>query len=167
MKETGGAGSRGRRRPAEKVNQLDAALIQLVQFFRQPTGIARILIESGTTEQARSAFRVLRAVRDGAVSVVDIQAALGVTHSTASRLADNCVTWGFVTRTTAEDDRRKVVLALTTAGRAAIAKVEGGRRAFVAEVTRDWSDADVEALTELVARFATQAKDRTAGEIVG
>ncbi len=66
-------------------------------------------------------FRVLKAIQEHkGASLSQVAERLGDSLSAASKLVDSLVEQGFVARSTAEDDRRKLALEVTDAGREAM-----------------------------------------------
>ncbi len=91
--------------------------------------------------------------RHGPVRVSDVAGRLAVDLSVASRQVTALVTAGYVRRERDPEDGRAQVLTTTPAGDAVL--LDSHRRmvdAF-AGVLHDWSDADLEALTQRLARL--------------
>ena len=79
-------------------------------------------------------FRTLIIIKRGnGVSLSTVSEHLGATISSASKLVDGMVELGLVTRETAPDDRRKLVLAATEAGTAAVDSMHNEALACLAE----------------------------------
>jgi DNA-binding MarR family transcriptional regulator len=68
---------------------------------------------------------------------------------------DQRVTEGLVSRSPDPDDRRRLVLALTPAGRALLDELAASRTTMLEEVTADWTSADIVALERLLLRLTT------------
>lgn len=68
----------------------------------------------------------------GTATVGEVALAIGVAPSTASRTADRLVRAGLVERCAGEEDRRRVSLSLTAAGRTTLSEVSRVRTAALA-----------------------------------
>jgi DNA-binding MarR family transcriptional regulator len=147
---------------SEGLDRLDDALMRLRRVTAAPP--PGFVVESGAGAQPVTASTVLVvdvcARADGEVSVGLVARALGVEHSTASRLVDRAVRGGFVVRSSSTADARRAALALTRAGRSLHERASAFRRDRLAEVVAGWPAADVETLSLLLDRFATRASDR-------
>lgn len=89
----------------------------------------------------------------GATTVGDIARLLGIDPSRASRQVQSAVAAGLLVRKAAQDDGRKVVLAITARG--ARLQARGGQvtRNRIALALEDWSEADRQQLATLMGRF--------------
>jgi DNA-binding MarR family transcriptional regulator len=131
---------------------LDDALVGVRRVLQRP-GYRRRLLAAGGEPFELATLRTLRAVErrgEDAPCVGDVAETLDVDPSTASRTVDRCVSGGLLARTTSEGDRRRTRLTLTDEGRTVLDRVTEARRAILAEVTADWSDADVARLAVLL-----------------
>jgi DNA-binding MarR family transcriptional regulator len=82
-----------------------------------------------------SQLRVLMLVAGRAdVNVADVATELGVHRSNATRVVDRLVRAGLLSRDADPSDRRRLVLALTGAGRGLVADVDRHRRTSIAAV---------------------------------
>jgi DNA-binding MarR family transcriptional regulator len=69
-------------------------------------------------------FRAMRIIeRSDGASLSQVSERLGATISAASKLIDGLVERGYVRRETAEDDRRRLILALSGKGKESLASV--------------------------------------------
>ncbi len=95
----------------------DVVLPVLLQAARRTYGsaIRSALAEIGCDDLPRSGARVIGALRRDA-GVSDIAGLVGTSKQAASQLVDTLVTRGYLTRSPAPDDRRRVVLTLTDRG---------------------------------------------------
>ncbi len=94
----------------------------------------------------------------GPLSQRQLAAACGVTEQTTSRVVARMERTGYVTRTPHEADRRRHVIAITDAGRGALAVASD--REFAEElVTRGLTDEQTEQLRGLLALVARPAAD--------
>ncbi|WP_051640076.1 MarR family winged helix-turn-helix transcriptional regulator [Cellulomonas sp. URHE0023] len=101
---------------------------------------------------------VLVHLSGGPLSQRELAAACGVTEQTTSRVVARMERSGYVTRTPHEQDRRRLVLTITDAGRAALA-VASEREPAEALVTRGMSERDVSELRRLLALVARPGPD--------
>ena len=88
----------------------------------------------------------------------ELAAACGVTEQTTSRVVARMERTGFVTRSPHEGDRRRLVLSITDAGRAALA-VASDRELAETLVTRGLTDDEVTELRRLLALVARPEPD--------
>ena len=109
--------------PAETATRLHAAAIRLLRMVRKADS------ESGLSGPRLSALSVI--VFSGPLSLAELAAAEQVRAPTMTRLVDALVKLGLVTRETEPDDRRRVRIAATEAGRALL---DEGRRRRVAAI---------------------------------
>lgn len=142
-----------------RLGRLDDALLRLRRLTAAPP--PGFVVESESARQPVTASTVLVvdacARAEGEVSVGLVARALGVEHSTASRLVDRAVRGGFVVRSASPGDARRAALTLTPAGRALHERAAAFRRDRLAEVVAGWPAADVEALAGLLDRFVRTA----------
>jgi DNA-binding MarR family transcriptional regulator len=135
---------------------LDEALFDLQRLVRRP-GYRAALLQRLANQVELSTVRVLRAVeRAGTVTpgVGDVAERMMIDPSTASRLVDQQVAAGYLTRERHADDRRRSQLVLTPAGRELLADVTAARRDLLAEVTAAWDPDDLERLSDLLTHLA-------------
>lgn len=102
-------------------------------------------------------LRLLRVVQRAGVppSIGLVAETLAVDPSTASRVAERAVASGYLERQPCANDRRRVRLDLTAAGREVLDAVTDRRREMLADVTSDWDDDDIEDLVELLTALQT------------
>ena len=93
----------------------------------------------------------------GEMNVGSVAAALDVHQSTATRLCDRLVAKGLVSRTTSEESRREVVIALTRAGRALIRTVTTRRRREITKIMDHLQPGERDRLVEAFRAFADAA----------
>jgi DNA-binding MarR family transcriptional regulator len=102
----------------------------------------------------RAGYLLLRTIdANGPGDISSLSDVLGLDSSTLGRQVGDAETKGLLQRTQGPDDRRRRVVSLTDAGRAAMNAVRERRRTSTAEALADWSDADVETLSEMLARY--------------
>jgi MarR family transcriptional regulator, organic hydroperoxide resistance regulator len=113
----------------------------------------------GLTPSQAEALRVLR---DWApLALVELGSLLVCEQGSPSRLVAGLIADGYVERTPAADDRRKVVLTLTTRGRAAAERVGAVEEALYAALGGMISEGQVEALLPILRHIVA---GRPAGE---
>ncbi|MEA2124503.1 MAG: hypothetical protein QOI80_1285 [Solirubrobacteraceae bacterium] len=95
----------------------------------------------------------------GPVSISEIARRLAVDLSVASRQVAALVDAGYVTRERDERDGRASVIALTPAGRKVLRRSHERMVDAFAAVLGDWSDADLDALTDRLARLNQAFRD--------
>jgi DNA-binding MarR family transcriptional regulator len=94
------------------------------------------------------------------VTVGAVAERLGIDPSTASRLVGHAIDAGFVARRPSPRDARRANLRLTDAGRRLKAVADRCRRAYLAELLADWTEAERGEFARLLTRF-TEAAVRT------
>lgn len=134
--------------------RLDRALLEVRRLVNRPGYRRRLLGPLGRRIEL-STVRVLQAVDQALVppSIGAIAAVLTIDPSTASRLVDQRVTEGLITRSPDPEDRRRIVLEMTPAGRALLGELAASRIAMLAEVTADWEPAETALLEGLLLRL--------------
>ncbi len=132
--------------------RLDRALLALRRIWDAPRGIRH---EDAVVEG--STLLVCLAVdgHAGDAAVTEVAAALGVTHSTASRLVTRATDAGMVRRDASAADPRRASIRLTEAGTRFVEASRTFRAARLTALTADWPEGDVATLAELLDRFAT------------
>jgi DNA-binding MarR family transcriptional regulator len=89
-------------------------------------------------------FRCLRFIADnGACSVSDVAAFLGVTLATASAMVERLVRAGYVVSGVAAADRRRSELHTTRTGRSLMGRIRGGAQAELAGALADCSSEEI------------------------
>jgi DNA-binding MarR family transcriptional regulator len=142
------------------------ALTDLRRFWERPDRKRWFLAELGVPVEL-ALLRTLAAVdRCRAAGQTSVQSdtsigavaqTLAVSQSTASRLVDQAVRAAYLERHADADDRRRMGLALTDAGRALLARADEIRQRWLAAVTTGWEPAEVEMLAGLLRRFLDDA----------
>lgn len=109
--------------------------------------IKREMREHRPVEMSMQQFRALTALnRHPGESLSAIAVHLGLTDASASKLVDGLVRSRLVKRIDAPDDRRKVVLTLTKAGRQALETAKEAALGRLAGILDDLDEADRAAL---------------------
>ncbi|HWV77930.1 MAG TPA: MarR family transcriptional regulator [Isoptericola sp.] len=91
--------------------------------------------------------------RQGPMRLSRLADQLWLDLSVTSRHASHAVEQGWVERTHDPDDRRSWILSLTPAGRRKLEQISERTTGLFAERMGDWDDAEIERLTELMARL--------------
>jgi DNA-binding MarR family transcriptional regulator len=91
------------------------------------------------------------------VTVGAVAERLGIDPSTASRLVGHAIDAGFVARRPSPRDARRANLQLTDAGRRLKAVAGRFRRAYLAELVADWTEAERAEFARLLTRFTEAA----------
>jgi DNA-binding MarR family transcriptional regulator len=94
------------------------------------------------------------------VTVGAVAERLSIDPSTASRLVGHAIDAGFVARRPSPRDARRAKLQLTDAGRRLKAVADRFRRAYLAELLADWTEAERAEFARMLTRF-TEAAMRT------
>ncbi len=133
---------------------LDHALLEVRRLVNRP-GYRRRLLGPLDRRVELSTVRVLHAVdqADRPPSIGEIAVTLAIDPSTASRLVEQRVADGLLDRSPDAEDRRRVVLRLTTQGREMLTELAASRREMLAEVTRGWTPAERRELERLLVRL--------------
>jgi DNA-binding MarR family transcriptional regulator len=103
---------------------------------------------------------LLHLVSDGPMRSSALAERVAADPSTVSRQAATLVDQGLVERRPDPDDRRAVQLAATEDGAELFRRMREDRAVMFDSVLADWSDADVEQLTALLARFTDDLERR-------
>ncbi|MEY3072987.1 MAG: hypothetical protein RLZZ353_1183 [Actinomycetota bacterium] len=143
------------RRPARRLEGIDAALLELRTLVARPGYRRRLLGPLGRRIEL-STVRLLQTVERAAEppSIGEVATALGVDPSTASRLVEQRVGEGLLERHRSPSDGRRTTLHLTDGGRALLAELKDARHDLLAEITGSWDVVDLEALETLMSRLA-------------
>jgi len=133
---------------------LDHALLEVRRLVNRPGYRRRLLGPVGRRIEL-STVRILHAVDQAphAPSIGAVASILAIDPSTASRLVDQRVAEGLLERSPDPEDRRRVVLRLTTSGEALVAEVAASRREMLTEITAGWTAADRRTLETLLTRL--------------
>jgi DNA-binding MarR family transcriptional regulator len=135
------------------IDELGAALVDLMSFFASPQRDDALLREAGV-ELDRALFPLLvRLAMRGQLSVAGLGAQVGRDHTTISRQLAKLKEMGLVSRPAAGADRRVRTAALTAAGQDVVQAISSARQRLLAKVLADWSEADRASLATLNRRF--------------
>ena len=87
------------------------------------------------------------------LSVKDIAAALGLDHSTVSRLASNLERDGLITRTQGAEDKRRTSITLTDAGKTVADNATKFRSWILNALLEEWTESEISQLTQSLNRL--------------
>lgn len=148
------AARKGSRDPS--LASLDDALISMRRTLLKPGHRRALLARIGAPVEAAT-IRALHVVGAGSQealpSVADVAEALSIDPSTGSRVVQQAVTAGYLSRVPHPSDKRRCTLALTTEGEELLQRAQAVRQDWLGEVTRDWSDDEVALLAQLLHRL--------------
>jgi DNA-binding MarR family transcriptional regulator len=112
-------------------------------------------IKHGTTLPRFDVMAALWRRRDG-VTMSELSRMLLVSNGNATTVVDRLEADGYVRRTPSETDRRTVFVALTPEGLAAFEGLAEGHETEVSRLFAGTSDADLEAMTEILKRMGAR-----------
>jgi DNA-binding MarR family transcriptional regulator len=127
---------------------------------------ARLLAAAGNDVESATHLLLHTLESDGPMRASTLAASVHADLSTVSRQVTALVGRGLLERRADQRDGRACVLAVTDAGRAAIAEHEQGRQAFFDEVLAEWSADELRQFGQQMERF-TAAYDRVHAARVG
>ena len=159
---------RGSRRPAE--GRLDAvasvteSFIDLQRTVRRSK--ARLLAAAGNDVESATHLLLHAVESEGPMRASALATSVHSDLSTVSRQVTTLVNRGLLERRADQLDGRACLLAVTDAGRAAIAEHEQGRQAFFDDVLTGWSTEEIRQFAQQLERF-TAAYDRVHAALVG
>lgn len=128
--------------------------IRLLGVTRAAEGELReyLRVEHGTTLPRFDVMAALYRRREG-VTMSELSRMLLVSNGNATTVVDRLEADGLVRRTPSETDRRTVFVALTPEGLAQFEGLAAGHEARVARMFGGLSEADLDALTEILKRM--------------
>jgi DNA-binding MarR family transcriptional regulator len=112
-------------------------------------------VKHGTTLPRFDVMAALWRRRDG-VTMSELSRMLLVSNGNATTVVDRLESDGFVRRTPSEADRRTVFVALTPEGLTEFEGLAEGHEAEVAKLFSGVSEADLEAMTEILKRMGAR-----------
>jgi len=107
----------------------------------------------------------LEAVGDGARQVSEVARRVFAHISSASRVVDQLVTTGLVTRDPDPDDRRAVVLGVTADGKVMLDELETVRSRMLGKVLDHLDEDEVDDLTRVLCRLADAIEETFSDEV--
>ncbi len=94
------------------------------------------------------------------LSVKDIAAAIGLDHSTVSRLALNMERDGLIVRSQSQSDRRKTTISLTEAGQLVADNANQFRSWMISQLLVDWTEEEITDLTASLNRVLEATSEK-------
>ncbi|MGH2863293.1 MAG: MarR family transcriptional regulator [Solirubrobacteraceae bacterium] len=117
---------------------------------RRATMLSHLFIKHSSLAISRTEIGVLRAAYEQPQRITSLAAAEGVTQPAITLLVNRMEERGWVLRRHDPTDRRAVLVALTTEGRAAFEELRAEYRALLHEEMATLSDDDIEVLARAV-----------------
>jgi DNA-binding MarR family transcriptional regulator len=148
----------------EAVASVTDSFIDLQRTVRRSK--ARLLAAAGDDVESATHLLLHTVESEGPMRASTLAASAHADLSTVSRQVAALVARGLLERRADQRDGRACVLAVTDAGRAAIAEHERGRQAFFDEVLTGWSADELRQFGQQMERF-TAAYDRVHAARVG
>jgi DNA-binding MarR family transcriptional regulator len=144
---------------------IDVALFRLRRIWSRPLRARKAADPQRPVQMSN--VMVVHAVHKLSLDVAEVTVGavaeqLDVDPSTASRLVNDAIGAGLVTREESEVDARRARLVLSAPGRRVLEAVVRYRRAHLDGLMADWDRADREAFARLLTRFAEAAVTRPA-----
>lgn len=144
--------------PEEGIAEVEHALERLFRLTVS-RGILKRQTEAVGTDVTRAGYAVLRVVDEaGELSLGEVARLCTMDPGAASRQVRALEDDGLLTRVTAEDDARVVLVRLTPAGEDVYRRIVDVRSRHMSEVLASWSDRDRRNLATLVDRLVDDLK---------
>lgn len=138
---------------------LRVSLASLVHWADSHEVRTRLMREIDFPVEDLSMFLVVNQLAHrGAMRPTDLAHMLGTGKANLSKIAHRLVDAGLVCRVPSRDDERSTLLALTPAGRQIGIRIMARAETDLSTVLADWTDPDVQALQQLLARFVAAAQ---------
>jgi len=136
-------------RVAHWTSDLHALLLHISAGMNRPEVDERFL-RAANSELDRELFPLLSRIAAANIGIVELAAQVGRTHSTVSRQVAKLERLGLVERSPSASDGRIRLLRLSQDGEALIGKFAATRRRLMEEHFKDWSEADLKTLIDLL-----------------
>jgi DNA-binding MarR family transcriptional regulator len=137
-----------------RLDELHRALLDIVGAINGPQRDQTIIDEAGIVLEQVLFPLLVMVDRIGPVGVVVLADRVGRDYTTVSRQLDRLARLGLIKRKPGDRDRRVSEAVVTPAGRAMNAAIDGARERLMTAAFASWSRSDVDALTDLMKRFA-------------
>lgn len=133
---------------------LDDALISVRRPLLKPGHRQALFARIGAAVEAAT-LRAMHVVQsaEGQPSVADVAEALSIDPSTASRVVQQGVSAGYLTKVPDANDKRRVGLVLTDEGLEVLQRARAVRTEWLRDVLRHWSEDEVLLLAQLLHRL--------------
>ncbi len=142
----------------EAVASVTESFIDLQRTVRRSK--ARLMAASGDDVESATHVLLHTVATEGPLRASALAASVHADLSTVSRQVATLVSRGLLERRADQLDGRASLLAVTDAGRAAMARHEHGRQAFFDEVLSEWGTEELRQFAQQMQRF-TAAYDHT------
>jgi DNA-binding MarR family transcriptional regulator len=143
--------------PADGAAAVAESFVDLMRTVRRAK--ARMLDAAGRDVDSASQVLLHTVHCEGPMRASALAASIQADLSTVSRQVTTLVSHGLLERQADQGDGRATLLAVTSAGRAAIARHEQGRQAFFEAVLSGWTPAEMGQFARQLERF-TAAYDQ-------
>jgi DNA-binding MarR family transcriptional regulator len=141
----------------EAVASVAESFVDLQRTVRRAK--ARLLAAAGNDVESATQILLHTVAAEGPIRASALAVSVQADLSTVSRQIAVLVSRGLLERQADQHDGRASLLAVTDAGRAAVAQHDQGRQAFFDEVLAGWSAAEMREFAQQLDRF-TAAYDR-------
>ena len=133
------------------LQELDEVLFDIRRVF-QGSAYRKRMLRGLPYDVELATLRLMRVIQraDDPPSIGEVAESLAIAPSTASRLVDQAVDSGYVERLSGGGDRRRIRLRLSGSGGIVLDELNVRRRELLDEVTGEWDDVDLEALSRLL-----------------
>jgi DNA-binding MarR family transcriptional regulator len=135
-----------------------AAVDAVLTASRSLIAVATKSLGAAAEETTIAQYRALVVLASrGPQRMVDLAGALDVAPSTAGRMCDRLARKGLIRRHRARDDRRAVLVSVTTAGRRVVDEATARRRALIADILAELPVPVQRAVAQALQAFADAA----------
>jgi DNA-binding MarR family transcriptional regulator len=139
---------------SSRIRKLHMALLGVVSVMNRPELDERMVRKAGIALD-RALFPLLVTIeRLGPIGIVDLAGRTGRDYTTVSRQVAKLEAQGLVERRAGESDARVRAAAVTPKGKAMTDAVDAARERMGRALFASWDPADVDALVNLLQRFA-------------
>lgn len=135
------------------IEELETALTNLVRRANTPRAQQQLSDRAGFALDRALHVTLARVGVSGPIRLGELADELGVDTSTTSRQVSALEESGLVRRSPAHDDRRVVLVTLTSEGRDVLARALAARRDLLADLLEDWTEAEMLAFAGMLQRF--------------
>lgn len=149
-------------KPAQQLDEMELWKVVIDSWKRLQRAAERNLLSAGLS---LAEFRVLRMLRDqGSSPMVKLSGETLLSQPTITGLVDKLEELGFVERVRNLEDRREVLIALTTKGTGALSKAEQVHRQFVQRSLSVIPESEMSVLGRLLKRLADASEEASSGQ---
>lgn len=139
----------------EDLEALDDVLSGVRRVLQRPGYRRQFLAELGVPVSLGTlrAVRTVQRLGTPGPCMREVAGELAIDASTASRLVDDAVRNGYLTRRPGGADQRRIALQLSDEGRDLLGRADEVRRKLLEQVTRDWTGDELHTLVALLDRL--------------